>query len=63
MLSGMANFLCMLLIPAAVGIFFEAKNLIWFVGGSGYLEGTAVLRIYSVTILLAVGSCFFRMRS
>ncbi len=59
MLSGMADFLCMLLIPAAVGIFFEAQNLIWFVGGRGYLEGTAVLRIYSVTILLAVSACFF----
>lgn len=59
MLSGIADLLCMLLIPAAVGIFCEAPNLIWLVGGSGYLEGAEVLRIYSVTILFAVGACFF----
>lgn len=59
MLSGMADLLCMLLIPAAAGIFCEAENLIWLAGGSGFLGGTTVLRIYSITIVPAVGACFF----
>lgn len=59
MLSSMADLLYMFLIPAAVGIFCEAENLLWLVGGSAYLDGAAVLRIYSVTICPAVGACFF----
>ena len=59
MLSETADLLCLLLIPAALGIFLEAENIIYFVAGSSYLGGAAVLRIYSVTILFAVAACFF----
>ncbi len=57
LLSELADILLMLLVPAAVGIFFEAENLIAFVAGSGYESGAAVLRILSIAILPAVGSC------
>lgn len=58
MLSGTADILWMLLIPAAAGIFFEAENIISFAAGSDYVSGAAALRIYSITILFAVGACF-----
>lgn len=59
MLSGIADLLCLLLIPIAAGIFLEAENIIYLVAGSSYLGGAAALRIYSITILFAVSACFF----
>lgn len=57
--SKLADSLFLLIIPAAVGLFFEAENIIYFVAGSGYLEGTAVLQIYSAVVVVAVFSCLF----
>lgn len=57
MLSELADILWMILVPAAVGIFFEAENLIAFAAGSGYESGAVVLRIFSIALLPAVGSC------
>jgi len=59
MLSKMADILCLLLFPAAVGIFFEAENMIGFVAGNAYVIGADALRIYGITIWFAVGACFF----
>lgn len=57
--SKLVDSLFLLIIPASVGLFFEAENIIYFAAGSGYLEGTAVLQIYSVVIVVAVFSCLF----
>ena len=56
--SEIANVLFLLIIPVSVGIFFEAPNIIYLVGGEGYLLGINALRIYSFTIVFAVLSCF-----
>ena len=46
-------------LPVAVGIFFESENILYVLAGNEYVSGDIVLKIFSVTIFLAVFSCFF----
>lgn len=41
--SKIANVLLLLIIPVSVGIFFEAPNIIYIVGGESYLPFTFIV--------------------
>ena len=53
------NALLLFTFPVMVGIFMEADNILLFVGGNEYLNGTTSLRILSIAIFFAVCACFF----
>lgn len=58
MLSKVTNTIIALGVPMIVGVFMEASNIIYLVGGPEYVNGITSLKIYSVTIIFAVSSCF-----
>lgn len=51
--------LVILIFPIVVGMFMEADKIIFVIAGEGYLEGSNVVRILSISILFAVFACFF----
>ncbi len=48
-----------LIFPVITGLFFEADNIVYIMGGSGYLGGTPALQILACAMFFAVGGCFF----
>ena len=48
-----------LLLPCVVGLFFQAENILYFLGGKEYVHGTTALQILSAAMLFAVTACLF----
>lgn len=48
-----------LIAPCVVGLIFQAKNILYYLGGKEYVAGTNALRILSIAMIFAVGGCLF----
>lgn len=53
------NILFIIIYPCLLGMFLEAKKILYLVAGTGYLEGENVVRILSIALIFAVYACFF----
>lgn len=48
-----------LTLPCAAGLYMEAENILYFLGGAEYVAGTGALKILSLALPFAVGACLF----
>lgn len=59
LLNKISNALMTLVLPGIVGLFFLSRDVIWLMGGVGYLNGTKTLQILSIALFFAVFACFY----
>ena len=55
--NGVINGVVTLLLPSMVGLFFQAGNIVYYLGGPEYIKGASSLKILSIAMFFAVGAC------
>lgn len=57
--QGVYNGIVTLILPCIIGLLFQAENILYYLGGADYVNGTVALQILSFAMLFAVAACLF----
>lgn len=54
LITNVISTITLLLLPATMGLFALSKQVVWVIGGEGFLEATRTLQILSISLLFAI---------
>ena len=53
------NGIVTLILPCIIGLTFQADNILYYLGGADYIQGSEALQILSLAMFFAVSACLF----